>query len=47
MIYNTLLTSWTNTKMNEFIHSKCKKFKDNILSVKKKKLLNSMIVSLG
>ena len=27
--------SWTNAKMKEFIHSKCKKFNDNILSVKR------------
>jgi len=27
--------SWTNAKMKEFIHSKCKKFNINILSVKR------------
>jgi len=27
--------SWTNAKMKEFIHSKCKIFNDNILSVKR------------
>ena len=27
--------SWTNAKMKEFIHYKCKKFNNNIMSVKR------------
>ena len=32
LIFIRGIHSWTNAKMKEFIHSKCEKFKDNILS---------------
>jgi len=35
LIFIRGIHSWTNAKMKEFIHSKCKKFNDNILSVKR------------
>ena len=35
LIFIRGIHSWTNAKMKEFIHSKCKKFNVNILSVKR------------
>jgi len=35
LIFIRGIHSWTNAKMKEFIHSKCKKLKDNILLVKR------------
>jgi len=35
LIFIRGIYSWTNAKMKEFIHSKCKKFNDNILSIKR------------
>jgi len=35
LIFIRGIYSWTNAKMKKFIHSKCKKFNDNILSIQR------------